>query len=596
VVHSTQGLTTLFVALVYGGAAVGVDYYSGLSGELLLGNFAFVAIGAYAVPVLNQHAGLTPWAAAVAAPVVCAAIAGIIGVPLTRLAGLGSVFVTFFFGFLVQALISGQTLIRFFGGENGVGVPALTIGATKLALNPQADYYATVIVVAVIVCVLTVLANRRPGQNLRLIKSNVAAAAITGVRVPRARVSAFALSAAAAGLVGVLYGQFVGYVTPDSFGGQESITLFAMVAVGGMGTLTGPLLGAVGYELLNTYGPGSGESSQIIFAAILLVALIAFPRGIYGGLADLGGAVGRLLPEIRPQLPARFAGRWARQVVPAVPGEPAPADTARADVAPGEPDHAHAPVRRQQTGTAAVGAALQVRDVSVSYSGERALSGVSLDVRAGQIVAIIGPNGAGKTTLLNCISRIQPVASGRLLLDGADITGVRPARLHAVGVARTFQHPALALDLSAVENVDVGIHGQSARRRASRRAAARRALALTGLDPQRFAVQASDLSLGEQKLVDIARSLAGSPRLILMDEPTAGLDESEIGTVAACITRLRDSGGVSVVVIAHHVGFVRRIADYAYVLNLGTVFAQGQPEALVGDQMVGEVFFGVSRE
>jgi branched-chain amino acid transport system permease protein len=245
--------------------------------------------------------------------------------------------------------------------------------------------------------------------------------------------------------------------------------------------------------------------------------------------------------------------------------------------------------------------------VGVNYGGVVALQDIGIEVAPGSIHAIIGPNGAGKTTLLNCVSGLQR-SSGGIFLDDVEIGRLSPGEIRRLGVSRTFQNPALVPDLSVVENVQLGLYGDQpsaswrdvlpvpaiGRRDAASLAAAHAVLDLMKFPGDRRLVLASDLSLAEQKLTDIARAIAGHTRVLLLDEPTAGLSDDEIGIVAEALKVINRTSGITMLVIAHHVGFLRRIADQATVLNFGRVIARGTPEEVARDKLVLDVFLGES--
>jgi len=234
-----------------------------------------------------------------------------------------------------------------------------------------------------------------------------------------------------------------------------------------------------------------------------------------------------------------------------------------------------------------------------------ALDGVDLQVNRGEIYAIIGPNGAGKTTLLNCISGIQEY-EGRVTLEGLSLQRMTPSQVKRAGVSRTFQHPSLVGDLTAEENVAAGTYGlhpttpyrdvlplpSTVRRDRDARRHAIEALDLVRFPSERRDVLASDLSLAEQKVVDIARSIVGSSRLLLLDEPTAGLGEDDIGGIVDVLRVINGKTGLTIVVIAHHVGFLRALAGPSTVLDFGRVLASGPIDEVTRRADVIKVFLG----
>jgi ABC-type branched-subunit amino acid transport system ATPase component len=251
-------------------------------------------------------------------------------------------------------------------------------------------------------------------------------------------------------------------------------------------------------------------------------------------------------------------------------------------------------------------ALLSVTGVSRRFGGYLALNDVSCAVSAGHIHALIGPNGAGKTTLFNIVSgTLQPTA-GRVIFQGADYTGRRPDRVSRMGIARNFQHVRLIRGLSIVENVMIGCHARINRGIAgntamlfgladSERTAADKArdtLDFVGLAAKRHQ-QPLELALGDQRRVEIARALASDPKLLLLDEPAAGMNPTEVKELSRLIRRIRERG-VTVVLVEHHIRLVMAIADIVTVLSAGSVIANGPPSAVQRDPAVIAAYLGQS--
>ena len=247
---------------------------------------------------------------------------------------------------------------------------------------------------------------------------------------------------------------------------------------------------------------------------------------------------------------------------------------------------------------------LSVEDLERSFGGVRALDGAAVQVEAGEVHGLIGPNGAGKTTLLNVVSGLFRPSRGRIVLERERIDGLPPHRIAALGVARTYQNIRLFPGLSALENVLVGAHlvrREDALRRmfflpsaradeAKAREAALRLLARVGL-LERANERVSSLSYGDQRRVEIARALASSPRLILLDEPTAGMNAAEVQSVAAVIRQVAKEGQ-SVVLVEHNVQLVMQVSDRITVLNFGKVIAHGEPKQVASHPEVIAAYLG----
>jgi branched-chain amino acid transport system permease protein len=589
---SEQGI--LVVAMIYAAGAVGLDVLTGYSGQFSFGQFVYFAIGAYVMAAVRIHAHW-PWVPAIVAGVVAAAlVAAVIGSLFVRLRFFGSAVGTFFLGAVAVDLISGSRLSHWTGGSNGLAVLPVAIGGNSLSEGAWL-YYTVWIALAISVALCLRYTKVRAGMAARVVKENEVVAAVLGVRVFREKVRAQALAGAVAGLGGCMLALDVGYLSPDTFGISQSIELFAIVAVGGTGSIVGPILGAVFFfSMVNGFASTSASASQLLFSLVVLAVVVLFNRGLYD-LVEQG--VRKLLALRR------------KAAAPAEP--PAARTTGSVQAAAPVAEHpvaehpvAAAPVRSRQAAVPAGPPLIVLENIGVDFGGVRALGGVDLSVARGEVHAIIGPNGAGKTTLLNCISGIQP-ATGRVLLDGDDVSALPVSVRRARGISRTFQHPSLVADLTARQNVEVGAYathdgsvllemaGLPATRHRDRVARERAVAALELLDfpKSRWGVHAGELTMGEQKHIDIARALANEPKLLLLDEPTAGLGEEEIGAVAGAIEGVRRAG-VTVLVIAHHVGFVRRIADRCTVLDFGQVLTSGTAGDVLSDDQVVDVFVG----
>lgn len=248
---------------------------------------------------------------------------------------------------------------------------------------------------------------------------------------------------------------------------------------------------------------------------------------------------------------------------------------------------------------------LQIRDLSKSFGGYQAVSEVSTTVQAGTVHAVIGPNGAGKTTLFNLVSGVLPPTTGSVWLDGQQLTGLRPDRIARLGLVRTFQGVRLFGAMTVLENVQTGRHirtrsdllpmllrlpGRDTLQEAASRSRALELLEMVGLSRHRDAM-ASDLALADQRRLEIARALATEPRVLLLDEPVAGMNPVEVNEAAHLILRIRDSG-VTVLLTEHHMSLVMKISDRITVLNYGKKIAEGNAEEVRRDPQVLEAYLG----
>jgi branched-chain amino acid transport system permease protein len=606
---------TLTLAAAWAIAAIGLDMSTGLAGQALFGQTAFLAISAYAFAVSASRWHISVYLAALFAVVLTSVVAAIIGSAMVRLRQFGAVLVTFFFAFVVSQLISGTWLASITNGEDGLSAPPTSWSSSQL-------YYISVVLMLVALLIGWNYRMSRSGWALRLIRRNETVAESVGIHPAGRKLAVFVIAAAFAAVAGILLTVSIGLLAPETFDPMQSIILFAMVALGGFGSISGGILGAAILTLLPQYLQGEQSKSDIIYAVILLFFLVVRPDGVVGALSQYG----TLAADNARSWLARRSGRAPGPVPdPAAPDTSAPARV---------PDHAGAggPVRAATANVATAkvatanvaeasrsqiaevprgqGLRVAVDDLRLSFGGVHALDGLSLAVAESSIHAIIGPNGAGKTSLLNCISGVENRWSGSITVGERIRTRHEPARRVArSGLSRTFQNASLVLDMSAMENVAIGLYahqkwsslrdlfGPIANGRLDREARVRvdEALDLVGIAPSRRLLPVSDLSLAETKLIDVARAAVAHPKLLLLDEPTAGLSGEEIALCADFIQELNASRRTTIVVVSHHVGFIRRIAHQATVLDYGCVIGDGEPNALLEDEQVIEAFIGAAQ-
>jgi branched-chain amino acid transport system ATP-binding protein len=253
-------------------------------------------------------------------------------------------------------------------------------------------------------------------------------------------------------------------------------------------------------------------------------------------------------------------------------------------------------------------ALLEIRGLTKDFGGVRAVDGLDLDVAEGEIVSVIGPNGAGKTTLFNLVTGMIRPDRGEVVFDGIGVVGLRPSQILALGIARTFQNVRLFPEMSVRENVMVARHCRTRsgmlkavlrppsfrREEAETRAAAERALAFFGsrLVGWRFDTPARSLSYANRRRLEIARALAAEPKLILLDEPTAGMNPHETGELIGLIRRMRDETGVTIALIEHDMRLVKGVSERVVVLDYGQLIAQGRYDEVAGNDRVIEAYLG----
>ncbi|HTO12205.1 MAG TPA: branched-chain amino acid ABC transporter ATP-binding protein/permease [Candidatus Binatia bacterium] len=588
----------LYLAMTIGILVVvagGLNVLAGLTGQISLGHAGLYAIGAYTAALAATRLGLGFWTALPLAVVVTAIIGAAVALAALRLSGPYLAMVTIAFGIIVEgALVEWVALT---GGPGGIfDIPKPRLAGVPLALS---RYYWLVAAAAALALLLTRnLARSAWGRALVAVRDSELAAESLGLFAYRVRTTAFTLSAAFAGAGGALFAFLNGYLSPDSFTLQTSILFLLTVLFGGLGTVAGPLVGAVALVLLPELMHQFVEYRLILYGSLLLLSVYFLPRGVVGALARrrgvgsaaAGAAAAGGSPGPRP-------GRG--------PGPP-PATAAPAAAGPRGGDfveRAHRPEHTEAGGGPAVlhSVVLQLTGVTKSFGGVRALDGVTLAVRAGTIHSLIGPNGAGKTTLVNLVSGFDRPDGGTIELFGEPVGGRSAVRIARRGLARTFQTPQLFEELAVLDNVLVAATGPrlgwlaaalagAGGDAAATRARADDALAAVGLG-EWAATPAADLPFGHRRRLEIARALAAGARVLMLDEPAAGLAPAEIEALDALLSRLR-AAGLTVVLIEHHVELVMAISDRVTVLDEGRVIAEGAPAAVQRDPAVLAAYLG----
>jgi branched-chain amino acid transport system permease protein len=570
---------TLGIALAYAIAVVGLDIAVGFGGLASLGQFAFVAVGAYLFGILRQSEAL-PWPIAIAGAVAgTAVVALVLGCCLARLESFGFALGTFFFGFVLVVALGGDAFAPWTGGHLGILVEPIMWDGVPISV--VATNWLTLVVLAAAMAVAHLYVSSRRGRILRVVKFSDLVAQVCGVQPLRVRVEAFVVSATFAGLAGAMLAPTFTVLLPESFSPAKSILMFAMVVVGGVGTVAGPVIGALGIVILTQYAGSGSASGDLMAAAVMLAFLILLPRGIFGLLDFPGRLLGRLpVPGVR--------SRGTSEAVQSA---------ALDDGAPSSAEVVAAASLAVEAGSSVP--ALELEEVRVQLGGVTALSKLSLSVKAGSIHAIVGPNGAGKTTLLNTASGLVRPSSGSVRVWGKDVGKLTPAAFRKVGITRSFQHPAVVPDLTVLENITWVVRSSrsafgSRTKQSEADSVAARALDFAGIDHEMWGRMGADLSLAECKQLDIARAIASGSPLLMLDEPTAGLEHHEMSELAASLRRLNGELGVTILLVSHHIGFVGGLAGTVTVMDFGVDIAHGPAAEVLRDPAVMEAFTGIS--
>jgi branched-chain amino acid transport system permease protein len=548
--------------------AMGLVLLTGVGGLTSFGQAAFCGFGAYTTAVLTTAYGVSPWLTLPLSLLVSGFAAVLLGLVTVRLSGHYLPLGTIAWGLGLFYLFSK---LEFLGRNDGISaIPPLSIGPLRM-IDPGAIYFA--IWIAVLLCALLTmnLLDSRTGRAIRALRRGHIAAEAFGVQTPRAKLLVFIYAAVLAGLSGWLYAHFQRAANPTPFGAQAGIEYLFIAVVGGAGYVWGGVLGAaivvILKEILQSYLPyifhGEGQLETIVFGILLVLLLQLAPTGVW------------------PWLMARLPLKQKRK----------------------RPDTSLALPSRPKAAASSSAVLLRLDQARKQFGGVIAVNNVSFDVQSREIVALIGPNGAGKSTTFNLITGVLTSSGGRISALGKSINNAPPQEVAKLGIARTFQHVKLVPDMTVLENVAIGAHlrGRSGALSSMFRldrddearllAEAARQIERVGLADQ-IDQLAGSLSLGQQRIVEIARALCVDPMLLLLDEPAAGLRHMEKQRLAALLRQLRD-GGMSVLLVEHDMGFVMDLADRIVVLDFGTKIAEGTPSAIKANPEVIKAYLGV---
>lgn len=558
-------VTTLSYIGIYSLPALGLVLLTGTAGMLSFGQAAFMGLGAYATALLVGHLEWTPWVGLLAGWALTAVCAWLLGAVTLPMSGHYLPIATLAWGLALSIAFANLEIL---GRNDGLsGIAPLSIGG--FSMQSQTSMYY-VIWTAVLLALLSArnLLDSRPGRAIRSLLGGQMMPESMGIDTVSAKRTAFVLAALLSSTAGWLYAHMIRSVSPSAFGPHYSLEFVFMAVIGGATSIWGAVVGAAVVvftkDSLQTYLPKllplSGNAESVVLGLAMVLLLIKTREGLWPYLVrrfQLGAQ--------RRSVPDAFEGFAARQ-------------------------------------SGAQGGHLVVRGATKRFGGLVAANGVSLEVRPGEIAALIGPNGAGKSTTFNLITGVLPMDEGSVSFNGADITNASSRRIAKAGIFRTFQHVKLLPAMSVLENIAIGAHLESrggVLKSVLRldRAQEREILANAAEQARRVGLgdclhqPAGSLSLGQQRLIEIARGLAGNPSLLLLDEPAAGLRFGEKVELGKLLRELKASG-VSILLVEHDMQFVMELADRIFVLDFGTRIAEGTPAEIQSSDVVKRAYLG----
>lgn len=575
------------------GFYVGIYVLLGLSLNIVLGEVGlfnlgqagFYAIGAYTTGILYTQLHIPIVFLLPISALVAGGFAYLVTAPIIHLKGDYLCIVTIGIGEIIR-IVANNNPFGLTNGPNGItGIGNPGFGLFSISTPTQFFYYVWIIVALVIVGLIN-LQKSRIGRAWNYIREDEIAAEANGIDVRRYKLVAFLIGTALAGVAGNIYGSKMMTISPDNFTFMESCLIFVIVLLGGLGSIPGNILGAAIIVIFPEIFRQFASYRLLFFGAAMVVMMVFRPGGIlprrrkkagFGGLGicNLPADENQYIENVVAQGPVALRAA-------------APAQAARPATVPADEKCK----------------VLETQDVTIHFGGLVAVHAFDLNVWEGEITSLIGPNGAGKTTLFNGITGIYPPSQGRIIFLGEDITSLKPHQIIPKGIARTFQNIRLFPSMTCIENVMSGPHCHaiagpwSSIFRTSRQKKEEHVILDTaayrlyqiGLWEYRNEL-AKNLPYGKQKLLEIARALASSPKLLILDEPSSGLNDKETEELMEFLSKLKGEG-LTLLLIEHDMNVVMGISDTVTVMDMGSKIAEDVPSMIYNNPKVIEAYLG----
>lgn len=599
---STQGLLNryysgiLIMIMINIILAASLNITVGILGQISLGHAGFMSVGAYSAGLFLKSGlmqGLPAYLCALLLGGLAALILGfLVGIPSLRLKGDYLAIITLAFGEIVRVFIE---YFDFTGGAQGLsGIPTQK--------NMPLIYMICVISVLLMYSMMT----SRHGRLILAIREDEIAAEASGVNLSRSKIFAFAYSAMFAGIAGAVYAQYMGLLSARQFGTTASIDILVMVVLGGMGSFTGSILSAIALTILPEFLRAIHEYRMILYSLALIIVMLYRPSGLLGREEfQISKILTWLFPE-RKKPQGKEEDTVAEVTVPAQSPlqdeEPGSLSSESAFSETASPVSDHAAVVSGKNSAAPL---LKTQHLSIHFAGLHALQDFSLRLKEGELVGLIGPNGAGKTTVFNILTGQYRQSSGEYRFQDRVITHEKPDELVHMGIARTFQNIRLFKYLTVLQNVQVAMNDKMSygkiqgvlrlplfwKEEAEVEKSALELLKIFDLD-QVASHRAASLPYGEQRKLEIVRALATRPKVLLLDEPAAGMNPIETEDLMKTIRLIRDRFGLTVLLIEHDMKLVLGICERLLVLDHGQLIAEGTPLEVVRRPEVIEAYLG----